>query len=86
MRTPRDLANELKDRAVGKIVRETWILPGAEARRRAKQLFEEFPSGAYLTEIENWRICRGGSVELTVKRLDAPIDEAVQTKNKPRLV
>jgi hypothetical protein len=76
MRTPRDLANEMKGRATGKIVRETWIVPGAEARKRAKQLFQEFPSGTYHTEIENWRICRGGSVELTVKRLDAPIDEA----------
>jgi len=65
----RDLANEIKSRPTGKIIRETWIVPGAEARKRAKQLFEEFPSGTYLTEIENWRICRGGFVELTVKRL-----------------
>jgi hypothetical protein len=65
----RDLANEIKSRPTGKIIRETWIVPGAEARKRAKQLFEEFPSGTYLTEIENWRTCRGGFVELTVKRL-----------------
>ena len=76
MRTPRNLANDMKRRSTGKIVQETWIVPGAEARNRAKRLFEEFPRGTYLTEIVNWRICRGGSVELTVKRLDGPIDEA----------
>jgi hypothetical protein len=29
---PRNLANEMKGRATGKIVRETSIVPGAEAR------------------------------------------------------
>jgi hypothetical protein len=63
-------------RDTGKIVRETWIAPRAEAQKRVKQLFEQFPSGTYLTEIESWRSCRGGSVEVIVKRLDIPIDEA----------
>lgn len=75
MKTPRDLANEMKSRKTGKVIRETWIVPHAEARKRAKQVFEEFPSSTYLTEIDSWRICRGGSVELTVKRLDTPIDD-----------
>jgi hypothetical protein len=51
-------------------------IPQAAARRRAKQLFEEFPSATYLTEIEAWRTSPGSTVELTVKRLEAPIDEA----------
>ena len=63
-------------RDTGKILRETWIAPRAQAQKRVKQLFEQFPSGTYLTEIESWRSCPGGSVEVIVKRLDIPIDEA----------
>jgi hypothetical protein len=29
-------------------------MPTAEARRRVKQMFEEFPSASYLTEIKSW--------------------------------
>jgi hypothetical protein len=75
MKTPRDLADTLSRKKTG-IIRETLRIPQAAARRRAKQLFEEFPSATYLTEIEAWRTSPGGTVELTVKRLEAPIDEA----------
>jgi hypothetical protein len=76
MKKPGDLANPMKGRDIGKIIRETWVAPRAEAQKRVKKLFEEFPSGTYLTEIESWRMCRGGSIEVIVKRLDVPIDEA----------
>ena len=43
MKKPGDLANAMKGRDIGKIVREIWIAPRAEAQKRVKQLFEQFP-------------------------------------------
>ena len=76
MKKPDNLANATEGPDAGKVIRETWIAPRAEARKRVKWLFEQFPSRTYLTEIESWRSCPGGSVEVIVKRLDIPIDEA----------
>ena len=65
----------MKSRGAGDLIRETLRLSRAEARKRAKQLFEEFPSASYLTEIESWQEPRGtGQVEFTFKRLEHPID------------
>jgi hypothetical protein len=75
MKTPRDLADGIKSRKVDDVLRATFLLSRSEARRRAKQLFEEFPSAAYMTEIEAWRELPGGVVELTIKRLRDTIDE-----------
>jgi hypothetical protein len=36
MKKPGDLANAMKGRDIGKIVRETWIAPRAEAQKRVK--------------------------------------------------
>jgi hypothetical protein len=75
MKTPRDLADTIKGRNSGQLIRQTLRLPRAEARKRAKQLFDEFPSATYLTEIESWQEARGsGQVEFTFKRLENPID------------
>ena len=71
MKTPHDLADAIKGRNTGQLIRQTLRLPRAEARKRAKQLFEEFPSASYLTEMEP----RGSDqVEFTFKRLENPID------------
>jgi hypothetical protein len=75
MKTPHDLADAMNGRRTGDLIRETLRLPRAEARKRAKRLFEEFPSASYLTEIESWQEPRGsGDVEFTFKRLENPID------------
>ena len=75
MKTPRDLADAIRGRNTGQLIRQTMRLPRAEARKRAKQLFEEFPSASYLTEIESWQEPRGGGqVEFTFKRLENSID------------
>jgi hypothetical protein len=52
MKSPRDLADKMKSREAGGFSHETFRLPRSEARRRAKQLFDEFPSTSYMTEIE----------------------------------
>ena len=75
MKTPRDLADAIRGRNTGRLIRQTLRLPRAEARKRAKQLFEEFPSASYLTETESWQEPGGGGqVEFTFKRLENPID------------
>jgi hypothetical protein len=75
MKTPHDLADAIKGRNAGQLIRQTLRLPRSEARKRAKQLFEEFPSASYLTEIESWQEPGGsGQVEFTFKRLENPID------------
>ena len=43
MKTPRDLADAIKGRNSGQLIRQTLRLPRAEARKRAKQLFERVP-------------------------------------------
>jgi hypothetical protein len=75
MKTPCGLADGIKGRKVNGVLRATFFLSRSEARRRAKQLFGEFPSGAYMTEIEAWRELPGGVIELTIKRLKDAIDE-----------
>ena len=75
-KTPRDLANKMKFRetAAG-FCRETFRVPRSEARRRAKQLFRQFPSATYMTEIETWRELPDDVIEFTMKRLKDSIDE-----------
>jgi hypothetical protein len=78
MKTPRDLSDAMRNHPTRRnILRETFRLPRSEARKRAKQMFEDFPTSAYMTSIE---ICRefssGRVLEMTLTRLEDPIDEA----------
>jgi hypothetical protein len=73
MKSPRDLADKMKIREADGFFYETFRLPRSEARRRTKQLFDEFPSTSYMTEIETWYES-GGMVEFRLKYLNDPID------------
>jgi hypothetical protein len=74
MKSPCDLAEAMKIReSDDAFFRETFRLPRREARKRAKQLFSEFPSATYMTEIETWRESEG-IVEFQMKRLTDPLD------------
>lgn len=74
MKSPRDLAEGMKIRkSDDAFFRESFRLPRSEARKRAKQLFSEFPSATYMTEIETWRESEG-IVEFQMKRLNDPLD------------
>ena len=76
MKTPRDIADVMNGRKTAEMIRETFRAPPAEARKRLKWLFEEYPTAAYLTVIETWRkLGQGGLVEFTTKRLDIPVDD-----------
>jgi hypothetical protein len=49
--------------------RETFALPRAAAREKAREFFQRFPKAAYMTEIESWRELPGDRIEFTMRRL-----------------
>ena len=49
--------------------RETFTLPRAEAREKAREWFSRFPKAAYMTEIEWWRELEDGRIEFIMRRL-----------------
>jgi hypothetical protein len=49
--------------------RETFALPRAAAREKAREFFRRFPKAAYMTEIESWRELPGDQIEFTMRRL-----------------
>jgi hypothetical protein len=49
--------------------RETFALPRAQAREKARELFKRFPKAAYQTEIESWRVLPDDCIEFTMRRL-----------------
>jgi hypothetical protein len=49
--------------------RETFTLPRAEARLKAREWFDRYPKAAYHTEIEFWRELEDGRIEFTMRRL-----------------
>ena len=59
-------------------VRETFRLPRAEARERARAWLDRWPRAAYWSEVEAWRAVRGSAdgnggdaetIEFTMRRL-----------------
>jgi hypothetical protein len=71
--TPRNLANRMAARggirADDGFLRETFTLPREAARLKAKEQFRKFPSAAYMTKIEAWRLLPGDTIEFTMRRL-----------------
>jgi hypothetical protein len=49
--------------------RETFTLPRALAREKAREIFAAFPKAAYMTEIESWRELDDDRIEFTMRRL-----------------
>jgi hypothetical protein len=49
--------------------RESFILPRAEARVKAREWFDRYPKAAYSTEIEFWRELEDGRIEFVMRRL-----------------
>lgn len=79
MKSPRELAGKMTEqrRVAGGFIRETWRARPSQARIQAKQVFQDYPSSAYLTRIIAWRVSTAGEmVEWTVSRLDRPVDDS----------
>ena len=76
-RRPQDLAERISRRRAGRAEsskpdswrRESFILPRAGARVKAREFFERYPKAAYSTEIEFWRELEDGRIEFTMRRL-----------------
>jgi hypothetical protein len=71
---PGDIARSLAQERTGRVRgdsyrRETFSLPRAAAREKAREMFRRFPKAAYMTEIESWRELPGGAIEFTMRRL-----------------
>ena len=73
---PRDIARRLGERrqAQGRARgdgwrRETFTLERLDARAKAREWFDRYPKGAYMTEIEFWRELADGRIEFTIRRL-----------------
>ena len=74
-RRPADIARRATNALAGRkrpgdaFRRETFALPRAAAREKAREFFRRFPKAAYMTEIESWRVLPGDRIEFTVRRL-----------------
>ena len=76
-RRPEDLAARVSRRRAARAEtpsadawrRESFTLPRAEARVKAREWFDRYPKAAYLTEIEFWRELEDGRIEFTMRRL-----------------
>ncbi|MBX9773290.1 MAG: hypothetical protein K2Y71_02665 [Xanthobacteraceae bacterium] len=75
IRRPADIARDTARRFAGRKTtrdafrRDTFALPRAQAREKARELFRRFPKAAYQTEIESWRVLPGDCIEFTMRRL-----------------
>ena len=50
-------------------LRKTFILPVEDARAQARAFIKEFPSGGYMTIVEQWRQLPDGQIQFTMRRL-----------------
>lgn len=73
---PQDLAERVARRRAARAAapsdawrRESFTLPRAEARSKAREWFDRYPKAAYSTEIEFWRELDDGQIEFTIRRL-----------------
>ncbi|MBK3665909.1 hypothetical protein JJE66_32400 [Bradyrhizobium diazoefficiens] len=76
---PRDLAERMArrrkqaagsgDKAADGYLRESFTLPRAAARARARAFFVRYPKAGYMSEVETWRELPGGDIEFTMRRL-----------------
>jgi hypothetical protein len=75
MRQPRNIADRSRDlrdlskRKDDTFQSETFRLPLQAARRKARQILDEFPAGGCVAVVENWRQLADGQIEFTMRRL-----------------
>jgi len=72
--SPRDIAARSRaaldrKRVKGGFERQTFALPRAEARRKAREILDRYPVAAYGTVIESWAVRPGDIIEFTIRRL-----------------
>ena len=53
----------------GGFVRKTFVLPRPQARRKAREWYENWPKQAYWTAVESWSERPDDVIEFTMRRL-----------------
>jgi len=69
LRNQLDRVRRAREAGGDSFVRETFTLPRAAARVKAREWFERYPKAAYWTQVESWRLLDGGEIEFTMRRL-----------------
>jgi hypothetical protein len=69
MKTPRDLAERMRQQRDDGYLRETFSLPRLSARAKAKEFFKNYPKEAYMTAVDSWRELPDDRIEFTMRRL-----------------
>ena len=64
---PRDLA----DRISGAQQLQIFTLPVEAARRKAREIIDQFPRSGVMTVVENWRQLPDGRIEFTMRAVPA---------------
>ena len=62
-------ARQGKRETRGGWTRQSWTLPRAEARAKAREFLANYPKAAYASEVESWRVLPGDIIEFTMRRL-----------------
>jgi hypothetical protein len=76
MKRPKEIANRLGEQRdqrklasdVG-FLHETFTLSVDDARAKARKILNDYPTGGYMTIVENWRQLSDGQIEFTMRRL-----------------
>ena len=68
---PRDIAERMAQRRKSDdgFLRETFTLPRAKARLKARDFLNRYPKAGYMSAVESWRELPGGDIEFTMRRL-----------------
>jgi hypothetical protein len=68
---PRGLADRMSrsQEADEAFLWQTFRLPLADARLKAREILDQFPTGGYMTTLQHWRQLPDGQIEFTVCRL-----------------
>jgi hypothetical protein len=68
--TPRGLADRMSRsrEADEAFLWQTFRLPLADARLKAREILDQFPTGGYMTTVQHWRQLSDGQIEFTVCR------------------
>lgn len=69
---PSDLAGRMKDSRGLSYPHETFTLPVADARIKAREILNQTALGGYLAIVENWRQLPDGQIEFTMRRVAVP--------------
>ena len=64
---PRDLADRISSAPPPQI----FTLPIEAARRKAREIIDQFPRSGVMTVVENWRQLPDGRIEFTMRALPA---------------